>query len=261
MCVSRAATGGAPGVENVCRDGEGFGFPVQGLAGGCNFLSAQRRAMDLVGALLVGSAETDHRLAGDEGRAVGLVGFLDRGGDLVGIMAINANRVPVHGLEAGDLVGRIRQGDGTVDGDVVIVPEQYQLAQLEVAGERDGFVADALHQAAVTAQYIGVVVLQVAAELLFQLALGDRHANGIGNALAERTGGGFDARGMTEFRMAGGLGAELAELLDVLDGHVLVARQIEQRVEQHRAMPGRQDETIAVCPERRLRIEFQVTGE
>ena len=167
----------------------------------------------------------------------------------------------MNGLEAGNLVGRIRQRDSAVDGDVVVVPEQHQLVELEVTGERDGLMADAFHQAAVAAEHIGEVVLQIAAELFFQLALGNRHADGIGNTLAERAGGGFDAGGMAVFRMAGRLGAELAELLDVLDGHILVARQIEQRVEQHRAVAGRQDETIAVCPERRLRIEFQVTGE
>ncbi len=82
------------------------------------------------------------------------------------------------------------------------------------------------------------MIEQVGAEFLAQLALCDRHADGVGNALAERPGRRFDARGVAVFRVAGGLGAKLAELLDVLDRHVGVAGQVKQRIEQHRAVAG-----------------------
>ncbi|MNZ77246.1 hypothetical protein D3C78_957760 [compost metagenome] len=217
--------------------------------------------MYLVGALLVGRAETDDGLAGDEGRAVGFLRGLDGGSNRIRIMAIDADGVPVNGLEAGDLVGAVGEANFTVDGDVVVVPEQNELVELQVAGKRDGFVADAFHEAAVAAKHIGKVALQVGAEFLFQLAFGNSHADGVGDALAERAGGRFDAGRMAIFGMAGGLGAELTETLDLVDRHVLVARQIEQRVKQHRTMACRQHEAVAVSPERRLGIEFQVTGE
>ncbi|MNT07003.1 hypothetical protein D3C72_1416910 [compost metagenome] len=105
------------------------------------------------------------------------------------------------------------------------------------------------------------MVHQVGAELAGELLFGDRHADGIGDALAERAGRRLDAGGVTIFRVAGGLGAHLAELLDVLDGHVLVACQIEQAVEEHRTVAGRQDEAVAVRPERVLRVEVQIPGE
>ena len=92
-------------------------------------------------------------------------------------------------------------------------------------------------------------------------ALGERHADGIGEALAERAGGRLDAGGMAVFGVAGGLRAELAEILDLVDRHVLVAGEIEQRIEQHRAVAGRQDEAVAVGPVRVLRIEFQEARE
>ena len=75
------------------------------------------------------------------------------------------------------------------------------------------------------------------------------------------TGGGLDAGGMTIFRVAGGLGAKLTEALDLVDRHVFVAGQIQARVEQHGAVAGRQHETVAVWPVRRLGIEFQVAGK
>ena len=62
---------------------------------------------------------------------------------------------------------------------------------------------------------------------------------------------------MAVFRVAGGLGAELTELLQLLDRHVRVAGQIEQRVEQHRAVAGREHEAVAVGPLRLLGIEAE----
>ena len=123
------------------------------------------------------------------------------------IVAVDGNRVPARGLETHVLVGRIRDRDRAVDRDVVVVPEDDQLVELQVAGKRDGFLADAFHEAAVADDRIGVVILQVGTEFVSQLAFGNRHADGIGNALAERAGGGLDAGGMAIFRVAGGLGS------------------------------------------------------
>ena len=143
----------------------------------------------------------------------------------------------------------------------VVVPEDDQLVQPEVPGERDRFLADALHQAAVAGNHIGAVVDELVAELRVHEALGERHADRIGETLAERAGRGLDARGKTVFGMAGGPRAELAEALDLVDRHVLVAGEIEQRIKQHRAVAGRQHEAVAVRPVRLLRIVFQIAGE
>ncbi len=158
-----------------------------------------------MGALLVGRAETDDGLAGDEGRAVRFLRGFDGSGDRIRIMAVDTDGVPVNRLETGNLVGAVGEANFAVDGDVVVIPEENELVKLQMAGKRDGFVADAFHEAAVAAQYISEVALQVGAELLFQLAFGDCHAHGVGDALAERTGGRFDAGGVAIFRMASGL--------------------------------------------------------
>ena len=55
---------------------------------------------------------------------------------------------------------------------------------------------DAFHEAAVADEHVGVVVDDVEAgpvELRGQHLLGERHADGVGEALAERAGGGLDA--------------------------------------------------------------------
>ena len=56
------------------------------------------------------------------------------------------------------------------------------------------------HQAAVAHEDVGVVVDQIVAELGVQDALGERHADRVGDALAERAGGGLDAVGMVDIR-------------------------------------------------------------
>ena len=76
------------------------------------------------------------------------------------------------------------------------------LSELQVAGERDRLVADAFHQAAVAGDHLGVVVDEVVAEPRGEVALGHRHADGVGEALAQRAGGGLDARRAGRIRVA-----------------------------------------------------------
>jgi hypothetical protein len=57
--------------------------------------------------------------------------------------------------------------------------------------------------------------------------------------------------------MAGGLGAELAKALQLLDRQA-IAGEVEQAVEQHRAVPVREDEAIAVRPARIRRVVAQM---
>ena len=91
----------------------------------------------------------------------------------------------------------------------------------------------------------------------------------VASALAERAGGGFDAAGPAVLRMAGAAAVQLAEALDRIQRHgrlaerfVLLADrlhagQVQQRVEQHRGVAGREDEAVAVGPDRVLRVEAQ----
>ena len=91
--------------------------------------------------------------------------------------------------------------------------------------------------------------------------LGERHADRIAEPLPERAGGRLDAGRVAIFRVAGRLRPELAEALELFDGHARVAREMEQRVEQHRAVASRQHESVAVRPFGVGGIEFEESGE
>jgi hypothetical protein len=211
-----------------------------------------------VGVAFLGTrALRDQRLARDHGRAVLLGRPAQGGGDLAVVVAVDGLHGPAGGLEAGDLVAGFRDRGLAVDGGVVVVEQHRQLGELQAAGDADGLVADAFHQAAVAGDHPGAVVDEVMAEAASQMSLGHRHADGGGQALAQRAGGGLDARGVVDFRVAGGQRSPLTEVLDLLHRHGLEAGQVKQGIEQHRAVAGRQHEAVAVGPIGLARVELQ----
>ena len=143
-----------------------------------------------------------------------------------------------------------------VDGDGVVVVEDDQVAQREVAGQRARLVRDALHQVAVGGDHEhaepGIV-----AEPGLQVRPGDRHADRRRDALAERAGRRLDARRVSVLGMPRGHAAPLAEALQLVQRQV-VAGQVQQRVEQHAAVPGGQHEPVAAGPVRVRRVVSQV---
>ncbi len=102
-----------------------------------------------------------------------------------------------------------------------------------------------------------------------QPALRHRHADARRTALAERPGRRLDARGQVIFGMARALAVDLTEALDVLErdrglAETLIfcidrlhAGEMQHRIEQHRCVPVRQHEAVAIGPDRILRIEAQ----
>ena len=107
--------------------------------------------------------------------------------------------------------------------------------------------ADALGEVAVAADDEGVVVADVGTEACAQVALGDGHADCIGETLAEGAGRDLDARRAPDLWMAGCGGTPLPELAQVLEGQA-VAREVQHRVEEDRRVSGREDEALAVGP-------------
>src|SRR5208282_2769338 len=126
-----------------------------------------------------------------------------------------------------------------------------------MASEVDRLVAYALHQATVAGDHVGVMIHEIVAVSGRERALGDGHADRSGEPLAKRAGGRLDAESVTVFWMARSLGAELTEALDLVDRHVGVTGQMEQRVEQHRSVAGREDEAVAIRPMGDGGIEFE----
>ena len=142
-----------------------------------------------------------------------------------------AKRAPTSSVN--ESVGR------AVDRDVVVVVEYDQLAQPEVAGERAGLGGDALHQVAVAGDHVGVVVDDVAAGPVEARARGSRSASAIpdgrSRSPAPAARSSSRRRGVLASGWPGRLRAPLAEALELVERQV-VAGEVEQRVEQHRAV-------------------------
>ena len=86
-----------------------------------------------------------------------------------------------------------------------------------------------------------------------------RHADGIRQALAERASRGLDAEVRLVLGMSRSRRAQLPERLQVLDGQ-WVTGQVQQRVQQHRAVAVRNHEAVAVGPLRIAGIVAQVVA-
>ena len=220
----------APCRGNLRRHLEWRRPPAEPRAGALDLIGAQRRAMGLFRSRLGRGAEPDRGAAGDQGRLVGAFRPCDGGGDRFGIVAVDPGRVPAGRLEASWLVDRIGQRQRPVDRNAVVVEQNDQLGEAQMTGKRDGLLADALHQVAVGGQHEGVVIDDVGAELRRQMPFRNRHADRVGKALTERPGRGLDPGRMAVFRMPGRQRAQLAEALDLGDGHRLITEQMERRI-------------------------------
>src|ERR1039458_4033938 len=89
-----------------------------------------------------------------------------------------------------------------------------------------------------------------------QMVFCDRHADGIGKSLTEGTGRRFHTRRHSALRMSRSLAAPLPKLFDLFQRQI-VAGQMKQAVEQHRAMSGRQNKPVPIEPVWILRIVSQ----
>ena len=235
------------------------GIDIEGLIGihaevfleRADIIHTQRLTVRGVLALLGRAMRAD--LGGDnDQRGAGiLLGRLDRRAYGVDVLTVgNLLHMPAVGFVALGGIFAQRQLHLALDGDVVGVIEQDQLAQPQRRSQRGGFAGDPLHHAAVAHQRIGVVIdhreagaVKLGRQVLFR----HRHADCVGNTLAERARGGLYADSVAVFRMAGRFGAELAELLEILNRQT-VAEEVQQAVHQHGAMAGGEHEAVAVDP-------------
>ena len=250
---------------DLLRHHERRGCPTQRLAGGGDFLVAQRRAMRTAGVGLGRRALAYRRLAADQRGPAGFALCLaDRAMHGRHIVAIDVgNHLPAVGGEPFRHIVRIPALDVALLGinrDPVVVVERNELPEAQRARQCERLVRDALHHATVTKEGVGVVIDDLVARLVEfsgEKALGDRHTHGIGDALAERSGGGFYARRDADFRVTGRLRVQLPEQLE-LRHREAVAGQVQQRIEQHRAVTVRQHEAVSVGPMRVRGVVLQV---
>jgi hypothetical protein len=253
---------GVPGGVHVIGHDEGLVRPAQGGARELDFFGTQGLAVRLGGVGAVRAALADRRLADDERGRVGLASRVGDGAvHGVHIVAVDrADHVPAAGGETQSGVVDEPGRDLAVDRDAVVIVERDQLVELPRAGQGHRFVADALHQAAVTQKHVSVVVddlVAVAVEFGRQQLLGERHAHRVGDALAQRAGGGLDAGRVADLGVAGRLAVQLAEVLQLLHRQ-RVAREVQERIDEHGAVAVAEHEPVAIGPLRVHRVVLEV---
>jgi hypothetical protein len=116
---------------------------------------------------------------------------------------------------------------------------------------------DPFHEVAVARNNVSAMIDEPVSEPCIEDALCHRHADRVGDSLAERPGSGLDSGGVAVFRVTGAGASDLAEISDVLDADVAIAGQVEQRIKQHGAVAGRKYEAVTVGPIRIGRVEFE----
>ena len=261
---------GACGHGGVTRGAE-LGGHVEGLLGpahdglgGLDLGGSERRAVGRGGVLLGGRRETDDGLHADQaGARVGL-GLARRGQDGLDVLAVvHTLGMPAVGAVARQHVLGERDVRAAVDRDAVVIPVRDDLPELQVPGHGGGLGRDALHQVSVGRDDPHLVVEQRVPRLVEarrEELLGHGHADRVGDALPERTGGDLHARRVVQLGVPRRLAVPLAELLDVVQREV-VAREVQQRVLQHGRVAAGQDEAVTVGPLGRDGVVLAQLGE
>ena len=84
-------------------------------------------------------------------------------------------------------------------------------------------------------------------KLCSQRALSNRQAYGISQTLTQWAGGGFNARRITDLRVAWGLRVQLTEIFQLFNRQVITA-EVQQAIKQHGAVAVREDEAVTIKP-------------
>ncbi len=237
--------------------------PAERGLGADDFLLAERRAVGLGRVRLVRRAVADRRVDDDQGGPGGVCARgLDRVVDPleVGVPLRDVQDLPSVGLVARRrvLVGRL--GERPVERDAVRVVEDDEAAEPQEPGDRAGLLRHAFHQVAVGGDHVRPVVDDAAAGPVVAVgepALGDGHPDRVRDPLPQGPGRRFDTGRDRRLGMPRRLRLPLAEVLELRHRQV-VAGQVEERVEERRAVPARKHEAVAVGPLRVARVVLQV---
>lgn len=123
------------------------------------------------------------------------------------VAVLNDLDVPAVGLVAlGNILSEGNVGV-TVNGNVVVIVDADEVAELEVASQRRGLARDTLHQATITEEAVGVVVNQVEARLVEgggSVSLGHSQTNSIADTLTQRASGDLDTGSIVSLGVARG---------------------------------------------------------
>ena len=236
------------------RNAEALGriFPAEVFLERAQVFFAERFAVGARLAFFGGAAEADLRFDRDEGRpllvCLRLFDRLADGGEIRTVL--DRERLEAEGRHALFHVFGKGEVGAALDGNVVAVVEHDELVEGERACEREDFGGDALHHAAVAAEGKGVVIDDGEIRLVEdggEVRFSNRHADCHAHAGAQRPCRSFHALRMAVLGMAGRQGAVLAEVLEVVERQP-VAEEVQQGIEHGGAVPGGEDEAVAVRP-------------
>ena len=171
-----------------------------------DLLFAEGLAVRFGRVLFVRRAVGDMRTHADERRSRIRLGRIERAierGQIVGVL--DRLRVPAVCFVAPADIFAERKRRVAFDRDVIVVVAHDQLAETQMSGQRRGFTRHAFHHVSVAADDVGVMVDDVEAvevEARGEKRFGDREADRVAAALAERPGRRLDAWRVAVLRVA-----------------------------------------------------------
>ena len=118
----------------------------------------------------------------------GLLKHIERAGQQFQIIGVSdAGYIPAIAHKAGGNIFAERQFGLAFNGDVVVVVNPAEIAELEMPGQGSGLTRHAFHHVTITTDGVNAIIEQLNASLVEMLRLpfgGDRHAYAVGHALA-----------------------------------------------------------------------------
>ena len=219
------------------------------------------------GVLLVRGRPADDRGQRDERRRLGVLpGRLQRLVQRLDVLVVPVRgapaqplHVPAVGLVAGGDVLGLGDVRVVLDGDVVVVVQDDEVAEPVMPGQRGHLVADAFLDVAVGDERVDVVVERAASGLGVRVVQapfpprGHGHADRVAEALAQRAGGGLHAGRQAVLGVPGRDAAPGAVGLQVIQGHP-VPGQVQLDVQGEAGVPAGQHEAVAARPVRIRRV-------
>ena len=174
------------------------------------------------------------------------------------VVAVDLLNVESIGFESRSGVFALRHLRRGVERDRVAIVNQNQIIETEMSGERARFRGYAFLQTAVAANTDAMLIENaVFARIEPRRRHFHRHRDSdcVADPLSKRTGGAFNSRRVSKFRMSGRFRMQLPETFDLRHRQAVTAH-MQPRVEKHTAVAGRENKVIAPNPARFIRIIF-----
>src|SRR5438874_2507380 len=142
---------------------------------------------------------------------------------------------------------------------MVLIVEENQFAKMKMPGKSCGFMTDAFHQVSVAANAVSVVIDDLVPRPVIarrEPGLGDRHSDGVSEPLPKWAGRYLNTHCVSALGVPRRFAAPLTEMLNFVERQI-VAREVQQAVQQHGPVPGGENEAIAIEPGGILRVVLQ----